>query len=81
MKQWVSNWKTQGGREQARGDSEGVRHSHRGSEGFEERGKKEAGETDRGERTYSIGSQHGPGVISSPHEKCMLGYGITSKGG
>lgn len=36
-------------------------------------------ETDR--RTYSIGSQHGPGVISSPHEKCMLGYGITSKGG
>lgn len=57
------------------------RPSHGMSEGFKERERKEEREKDRGERTHSIGSQHGPGVISSPHEKCMLGYGITSKGG
>lgn len=72
---------TQGEREQ-RGEGKreggGERHSCRG---FKRGGRKGASETDRGERTHSIGSQHGPGVISSPHEKCMLGYGITSKGG
>lgn len=52
---------------------------HRLTEGSEEREKKGAKEIDR--KTHSIGSQQGPGVISSPHEKCMLGYGITSKGG
>lgn len=57
------------------------KHSHRLSKGFKERERMEEREEETDRRTHSIGSQHGPGVISSPHEKCMLGYGITSKGG
>lgn len=50
-----------------------------GDEGRRDREREEEEEMKEGEKER--GHTVGPVVISSPHEKCMLGYGITSRGG